>query len=296
MKVEALLECARFLSNSILTSSVQWRVIVVGKTLHCDCGYICTICFYMQTNSCFITSVICLYNALCWPLGVVEHTSFSGNRAMSQWDVNSWLQEIDYDKRYAQAFIDNGYVLPNLCANLKDEDLDAIEVDKEDRNRLFEHVERLRHWSFARIPISYDSPVHKKDVPQSSVNCNGDVVGNRRSSSSTMTNLSLDQCGASHEPSVKSPDSLGSVSHELPDHMPPSSVQLYSEALNQPSTQVPKKPPRSSKKQEKVVQMPPPASTSGGSLSRLQLKLKIKQELQKDHILITEPPYVQVSK
>ena len=208
---------------------------------------------------------------------------------MDEWDVQSWLEEIGYDKRYAQAFIDNGYDLPNLCANLKDEDLDAIEVDEEDRNRLFEHVERLRHYSFARVPISYDSPVPNGNIPRSPVN----AVSN---GSSFVTKPSLDNFGASQEPSVKSPDSLGSVSHEMPENPPTSTteVQLYSEALNYPSMHPPKKPPRSSKKQGK--QIPPPLpSNSSGSLSKLQLKLKLKQELQQDHVLITEPPYVQVS-
>jgi len=216
---------------------------------------------------------------------------------MSQqhWDVNGWLQEIGFDKRYAQSFIDNGYDLPNLCANLKDEDLDAIEVDKEDRNRLFEHVEKLRHWSFARIPISYDSPMLNGNVPRSTVKSNGDVGS---SSSHLVTKLPVDNLGASQEPSVKSPDSLGSVSHELPEQTFPSTteVQLYSEALNQLSTHAPKKPPRSFKKQEKVIPPPLPLSSSTAGLSRLQLKLKLKENLQKDHILINEPPYVEVSK
>lgn len=212
---------------------------------------------------------------------------------MGDWDVQSWLGEIGYDKRYAQSFIDNGYDLPSLCANLKDEDLDAIEVDKDDRNRLFEHVERLRHHSFARKPISY-SPVPNGSIStRSTVNPNGDV-GN---SLPLITRPSLDNFGACQEQSVKSPDSLGSVSHELPEHTPPSmsEVQLYSEALNQPSTHAPKKPPRSFKKPGKPVPPPLPSSSSSGGLSRLQLKLKLKEELQKDHIVINEPPYIQVS-
>ena len=214
---------------------------------------------------------------------------------MEDWDVQSWLEEIGYDKRYAQSFIDNGYDLPNLCANLKDEDLDAIEVDKEDRNRLFEHVERLRHYSFARVPISYDSQLPNGNILRSPVNANGTVSNG---SSSFLTKPSLDNFGASHEPSVKSPDSLGSVSHELPEHPSTSTteVQLYSEALNQPSMHTPKKPPRSLKKQGKAIPPLLPASSINGGLSKLQLKLKLKQELQQDHIFITEAPYVQVSK
>ena len=230
----------------------------------------------------------------------VLHTVFciclrcSVTHSMDDWDVQSWLEEIGYDKRYAQAFIDNGYDLPNLCANLKDEDLDAIEVDKEDRNRLFEHVERLRHYSFARVPISYDSPVPNGNIPRSLVNANGTISNG---SSSFVTKPSLDNFGASQEPSVKSPDSLGSVSHEMPEHPPTSSteVQLYSEALNHPSMHAPKKPPRSSTKQGKQIPPPLPVNPSG-SLSKLQLKLKLKQELQQDHVLITEPPYTLVSR
>ena len=212
---------------------------------------------------------------------------------MGDWDVQSWLQEIGYDKRYAQAFIDNGYILPSLCANLKDEDLDAIEVDKEDRNRLFEHVERLRHHSFARVPISYSPVPNRHTCTRSTVNANGHI-GNGKPS---ITKLSLDNFGASQEQSVKSPDSLGSVSHELPEHMPPSTsdVQLYSEALNQPSTHAPKKPPRITKKPGKTVPPSLPSSSSSNGLSRLQLKLKLKEELQKDRILVTEPPYTLVS-
>ena len=213
---------------------------------------------------------------------------------MVDWDVQSWLEEIGYDKRYAQAFIDNGYDLPNLCANLKDEDLDAIEVETDDRNRLFEHVERLRHYSFARVPISYDTPMSNGSLSTSHMNINGSVGGGLSPSS---TKLSLDSLGASQESSVKSPDSLASVSHELPDHPPAltTEVQLYSEALNQSLTHVPKKPPRSFKTQGKQIPPPLPASSSTGALSKLQLKLKLKQELQQDHIVITEPPYVQVS-
>jgi len=212
---------------------------------------------------------------------------------MSNWDVSEWLNEIGLEERYAQSFIDNGYDLPNLCANLKDEDLDAIEVSQEDRNELFEHVGRLRHWSVARKPIKFDNSL--TTIPNgNTVHC--DNSSNTESSFTEYQQQPSDSLGASNELSVKSPDSLRSVSSELPDHTPPSKTEESEPDCKPSSLHAPKKPPRSFKHRVPPPTLPVNDTSQSQGLSRLQLKLKLKQELQKDHIVITEHPYVQVGK
>jgi len=213
---------------------------------------------------------------------------------MSDWNVASWLSEIGLKDRYAQSFIDNGYDLPNLCANLKDEDLDAIEVSQEDRNELFRHVGRLRHWSVARKPIAFDNSLNSSTI--SSVNSVESFEGSStaKSSCAELQQQPADSLSASNELSVKSPDSLRSVSNELPDPTAPSKTEESDMDCKSSAMHAPKKPPRSFK--HRVPPPPLPTSpTSSQGLSRLQLKLKLRQELQKDHIVITEHPYVQVS-
>jgi len=213
------------------------------------------------------------------------------NPIMSDWDVSKWLNEIGLEERYAQSFIDNGYDLPNLCANLKDEDLDAIEVNQEDRNELFQHVVRLRHWSVARKPIKFDdslTTISNGNIVHSDDSSNGE-------SSIEYQQQPSDSLGASNELSVKSPDSLRSVSSELSDHTPLSKTDESEGDCKLSSLHAPKKPPRSFKHRVPPPPLPTSNSSQSQGLSRLQLKLKLKQELQKDHIVITEHPYIQVS-
>ena len=188
---------------------------------------------------------------------------------MDDWSVEEWLKKAGMG-RYTQAFQDNGYETPELCANLKDEDLDAVGVvSKQHRSKIFALAKTLLELEGAASSQANDSSNN-----------------NNASFSSTSP------------PSIYSEPWTGNgVAMHATEATDSHSV------VNRKTSGEKKKvtlPPAKTKRQTKQKRTPvspslPPApyqrEEGAPVLTNLQLKLKIREELQKDGILLSEPPY-----
>lgn len=221
------------------------------------------------------------------------------------WSVEGWLEELGLGA-YIENFLDNGYNLQELCANLKDEDLDAIEVESEtDRKLLFTQSQVLREEAVARFKS------------KSSVGS----AGSTDQSGSMGSHGSFPAYSEPWENLDKEPKHLYTdvwVGEEQ-QHGPPAGQLLNGQGIadlfddpkrrldKQKGNTFPPVPPPRAPRMKKVwppgptsplplpqppVHPPlPPAPQSAGGLNKLQLKLKVLEELQKDRIILSEAPY-----
>ena len=214
-----------------------------------------------------------------------------------KWSLEDWLQKLGL-ARYVEPFIDNGYDLQELCANLKTEDLDAIGVKKEHRKRILAESSTLREEAMARF---------KKSKGGGSSGST-DHSGSSHGSFPTYTEPWSDEASKHLYSEVwEQPQVDAGVSHGNT----PALAQLMLNggqgqdvADKQKGLTFPPVPPLKSPRKKKLPHSPasqtsftlpvaPPRPLQGGGagLNRLQLKLKVLEELQKDRIILSEPPY-----
>ena len=195
---------------------------------------------------------------------------------MEDWSVDEWLKKAGMGK-YVQAFLDNGYDTPELCGGLKDEDLDAIGVtSKQHRSKLF-----------AQAKLLLDL---KSTTSQANGSCNN--------------NNALLSISPSHPPPTYSEPWTGrGVGHNGVVAHGTDATDSHNAINRKPSgDKPPAKPKRQTHTPKRQTHGPvspslPPAPYPRGEgapmLTKLQLKLKIREELQKDGIFLSEPPYCQ---
>ena len=220
------------------------------------------------------------------------------------WSVEVWLEGLGLGA-YAENFLDNGYNLQELCANLKEEDLDAIEVeDEKHRELLFAQSQVLREEAVARFKS------------KSSVGS----AGSTDHSGSMGSHGSFPAYSEPWENLEREPKHLYSdvwVGEAEPQHGPVAQLQNgqgFAELFDDPKRRLDKQkgntfppvpPPKAPRKKKVWPPGPtspqplppppahplPPAPQSAGGLTKLQLKLKVLEELQKDRIILSEAPY-----
>lgn len=221
------------------------------------------------------------------------------------WDVEEWLDRIGMSQ-YAEDFVDNGYETPELVSNMKSEDMDAVGItNKKDRGILFTQ---------ARLLLEV-LPVKKTVVPPLRPS---PVPPLRPSPAITLTTTT----GSSLSPTTPTSTSGYSepwenTSSRTPLHSP-IGADGYSEPWNAPtpngiSKQIsassvgeaadgkpPPLPPPNKAGSTKGKKPPPSPGTKlpeykredgGKGFTKLQLKLKIREELQKDSIVLSEGPF-----
>ena len=176
-----------------------------------------------------------------------------------EWSVEEWLEKGGLAE-YTMAFIDNGYDTPELCASLKVEDLDAIGIsNKYHRSIIFTQARQLH--------VVADTH-HNPDVCDSSC---------------------LAPTSEYSEPWAGG-QSGGGVGKQ-------NGVLLQGKEAKKGKKAGKEKAGKSSKQKSKRPPAPvispslPPYSSGGSKLTRLQLKLKLREELQKDGIILSEAPY-----
>lgn len=196
-----------------------------------------------------------------------------------EWSVHDWLEKAGMSE-YIESFVDNGYDTPDLCAELQNDDLTAIGVkDKKHRSIIFSKArELLKLLSAAEIT---DGPVNTPAEPIV-------VVKQLDTSSPTSPNNGT---GSYTEPwpSYTEPWAAGSNSTGVPiklrktgsDDKPP---------LPPPNKTKKKHPPPSPLPKDLPAFKRPEGGETG--LTKLQLQLKIREELRGEGILLSEAPYV----
>ena len=188
-----------------------------------------------------------------------------------QWSVEEWLEKAGLAE-YAAAFIDNGYDTPELCASLKVEDLDAIGVtNKYHRGIVFTQARQLHAMADAEYNRPADlnhlspnlAPTSEYSEPWAGGNQLGGEVGKQ--------NGVLLQVTESKEvkKSKKGSKEKAEKSSKSKQHR------------NQRSPA------------PAISPTLPPYQRDGGTskLTKLQLKLKLREELQKDRVILSEAPY-----
>ena len=277
------------------------------------------------------------------------------------WTVEQWLKDAGMDK-YTTKFLDNGYDTQDLCAELQDQDLDAIGIAKRDhRKRLFALSKQLREdgWEpkvtlgsgvapslvslpsktstgpiVDTIPGGYSEvwapppPSHKhahkrkdKGAGASLARPNGKPAATSRPGLGKGDGAKSKQNGAVPVRGEEGDEHDGSgvgkkvaavagaakakhVHHSKsqapsPLHVapPPSAASLPPIAMGaRQKSPAPTSPPPAPVPAE-PASLPPYQRDDGmvpTHLTKLQLKLKIRDELQMKRVILTEPPYTQV--
>ena len=221
------------------------------------------------------------------------------------WSVEEWLDKIGMSK-YTEGFVDNGYETVELVTQMKAEDMDAVGVaNKQHRGILFTQAKLLHEAATGIRPKP--SPVPSKKPAAITISMSGSASPTTPSSTSGYTepwdntqspiqSPLVAETAAYSEPwnsTALTPKSNGSSRAPIestdggnrPPPLPPPNkaikvpVKFKSKA---------KKPPPSP-----GVSLPEYKRDNGNKkLTKLQLKLKIRDELQKDAIVLSEPPYI----
>lgn len=215
------------------------------------------------------------------------------------WSVEEWLEQIGMSE-YSEGFVDNGYETVELVSRMKGEDLDAVGVkNKKDRGILFTQARLLEETTGIRpAPISRPSP-GPGPAPVITLSMPGSV--------SPTTPCNVTPTSGYSEPWNDNPTSTQS----------PSVTDTYSEPWNgsvsnggpskaSEATDGDRKPPPLPPPNKQTIKgkKPPPSpgiklrefkrEDGEKGLTRLQLKLKIRDELLKDSIVLSEHPFCNV--
>lgn len=198
------------------------------------------------------------------------------------WSVYEWLEKAGMSE-YAESFVDNGYDTPDLCAELQNDDLTAIGVkDKKHRSIIFSKARELLKLMSASEVI--DGPVNTPAEP---------IVVVKQLDTSSPT-LPANGTGSYTEPwqSYTEPWAANS-SHHSSNGVPTKLRKTGSDdkpPLPPPNKTKKKHPPPSPLPKDLPAFKRPEGGETG--LTKLQLQLKIREELRGEGILLSEPPYV----
>ena len=214
------------------------------------------------------------------------------------WSVETWLEGLGLAV-YTEAFLDNGYDPQELCANIKPEDLDAIGVENErHRTLIFAEAGRLREEARARFKKSKGGGSSGSTDHSGSMGSGGSFPAYSEPWGDEAQKHVYSEVWERQQTSPIDAPSSGGVSPALAHLMQQNGGRGVSEKGHtfpplgavKPSR---KKPPVSPISQASftlpAAPRPPVAGTPG--LNKLQLKLKVLEELQKDRIILSESPY-----
>ena len=227
-----------------------------------------------------------------------------------QWSVERWLDELGLGA-YTESFLDNGYNLQELCANLKEEDLNAIGVeDRPDRKRIFAQSQALRKEAMARFKS-------KRSVGSAGSTDQSGSMGSRGSfpGYSEPWEGGVERAEPKHHYTdvwVGDSDALGNAAAALLNGQivadSPGETKRKQSTDKLKGGTFPPAAPGKPQRLKKVwpptapsqplsaapppLHFLPPAPATAGGLTKLQLKLKVLEELQMDRIILSEAPYL----
>jgi len=228
---------------------------------------------------------------------------------LDDWTLDKWLKRIRMGK-YKQAFLDNGYDTPDLCANLSKEDLDAVGVtNKHHRSTLFTQARKLLE---VVDNDSYLATADSVDGQNGDTNASGGGVpavavnGNLHSAamtSSSSNNNKNSRVSQENPPATANQTGLmdysepwsGTTSSSGPQPLKPVKRVTSGprdDVTDGPTSSPCKKPPSpgvSNDLSSSSSNASKKESTTG--MTRLQFKLKIREELFRRNVVLSELPY-----
>lgn len=222
--------------------------------------------------------------------------------------MEKWLKKIRMSK-YKQSFQDNGYETADLCASLSKEDLDAIGVSNEHhRSTLFTQAKKLRELveSSCKVVDSADAQppaplaAASNDKLQQLVTRSSSaeeesqhVLKNRNSRNrlsmgassiqANLTDYSEPWNGASTSTNDTTHTTKAKQIKRVHSSTPTNTADGF---VNSRRSVVHKKPPLSPVLADSATK-----KDSNTGMTRLQLKLKIREELFIKHVMLSEQPY-----
>ncbi len=213
---------------------------------------------------------------------------------LENWTLDKWLKKLGLRGKYRQNFIDNGYDTPELCANLNKEDLDAIGVtNKHHRSTLFTQSRKLlglveKESELASSGDATNTELTARPLPVPFGKANNTAPRNNLVPVSSSTN-ELDYSepwnggdGGSSDPVPLSPTA------KSPLHK----IKISSDTTDCPGTG--RKAIGSGQHISKSPGADLPAyknKAPTAGLTKLQLKLKIREELFTRGVVLSESPY-----
>lgn len=219
------------------------------------------------------------------------------------WSTKEWLKSFGLEQYY-HCFIENGYETRKLCANLKDEDLNEMNITNTIHRGVFFNQAEMLKASGGDSPGKTSSggssprgkvpknggghsprlghlrtfPIHNPPVP------NGEkitVIDNMDTYTAVFDNKELKKKKKKFPRSPKLPEKKVSV----PDKPEIQPVKPVDRIPSYPGTRT----------VHKTVPVPPvlPAPVTGArvQMTKLQLKFKIKDFLARDNIILSDPQY-----
>ena len=238
--------------------------------------------------------------------------------AAANFNVSQWLDSFGL-KEYAHSFDDNGYDSYELCSDLLGEDLDVMEITNPvHRDAIFNQAQLLKKGEasanghvVASDEGTYTEPWTHNDSPA--------AQQEKGAYSEPWTSIPIPQqqgdtytepWGAGEATYTEPWTTESASSPRLKPSLKPKPPGLTVTAVagsaaggkSPKSPRIPKSPSKVAvtKKQPRLAEPASPAATGGegppqhGSstqLTKLQLKLKLRDELVKDHVDLSEPTY-----
>ena len=198
-----------------------------------------------------------------------------------EWSVFEWLEKAGMSQ-YAESFVDNGYDTPDLCAVLQNDDLTAIGVtNKKHRSVLFSNARELMN----HLNTSNEAPDGPVNTPVEPI-----VVTLDTSSPTLPANTTM---GSYTEPwqSYTEPWAASSPLHSNGVSMKLKKTGSGDKPPLPPPNKTKKKHPPPSPLPKDLPAFKRPEGGEAG-LTKLQLQLKIREELRGEGLVLSEPPYV----
>lgn len=237
----------------------------------------------------------------------------AASQSTRNFDVSQWLADFGM-KEYSRSFIDNGYDTYELCSDLLDEDLDVMDITNVvHRGAIFYQAQLLKKGDNetvdgggkhgeslnGHVQVSGEQSALYSE-PWTSVQGGATYTEPWGNSSETYTEPWL---GGGQQPMkpLSSPRMKPSIKPKPPGLSLPAPVGDQggggggkTALCKTPKT--PKSPggskPAVSKKQPRLAETVGEATQQGhGHLTKLQLKLKLRDELVKDHVDLSDPTY-----
>ena len=218
--------------------------------------------------------------------------------------METWLESLGLGQ-YTEPFLDNGYDLQELCANIKPEDLDAIGVEEErHRTAIFSEASKLRDEARARFKKSKGGGSSGSTDHSGSMGSGGSFPAYSEPWGEDAQKHVYSEVWEQQTPSPTNGAS-GAMTPALAQLMQQNSGEKdrhkgHTFPPAGPAKTPRKKPPVSPISQTSftlpvvprtAAAGPSSSGGGGGGLNKLQLKLKVLEELQKDRIILSEAPY-----
>lgn len=210
---------------------------------------------------------------------------------MSSWSsTKDWLKGFGLEQ-YHKSFIENGYETQKLCANLKDEDLDGMNITmSRHREILLNQAIILTKKCIKHSSVGSESPTASPPIKENRKAMRSNPASSVEklpviTDTDTYTAV-FDDKSSSHSPVPTKP-----AKKKKPQRSPKPSTDSPPRP-HQPKGTVRLNPSQFARPKNEGVAVSTLASIAPTQMTKLQLKVHIREMLSRDHIVLSNPKYV----